>query len=81
MRPPTSTQAIDPPPAPIDRTSTFGMPRKSSPIIASDEMMSELSRIAETSKVVPPMSTTTTLASAVRLRAAIGASVGPDITL
>ena len=79
--PPTSTQAMLPPPAPMERTSTLGMPRRSSPNIASGEITRRPARIAETSKVVPPMSMTMTSSSSVRCDAAMGASVGPDMTL
>ena len=80
-RPPGSTQAMLPPPAPTERTSIFGMPSISMPKVASGVTTSCRLRRAETSKVVPPISTTITLSAVVRLIAAIGASVGPDMTL
>ncbi len=70
-----------PPPAPTERTSILGMPSISMPKVASGVTTRRRPRSAETSKVVPPMSTTMTFSAVVRCMPAIGASVGPDITL
>ena len=69
-----------PPPAPTERTSILGSPSRSSPIGASVVRIRLRARIAETSKVVPPMSMTTMSGSSESSSAATGASVGPLIT-
>ena len=69
-----------PPPAPTERTSIFGRPSRSPAIGASVVRIRLRARIAETSKVVPPMSMTTMSGSSESASAAMGASVGPLIT-
>ena len=66
-----------PPPAPTERTSILGRPSRSPAIGASVVRIRLRLRIAETSKVVPPMSMTTMSGSSESARAATGASVGP----
>ena len=82
--PPLSTQAMEPPPAPMLWTLTREMPGISSPMIASFE--TEISSLMTqlTSNVVPPMSSTTAFcsprSSSAYLRPATGAMDGPEST-
>ena len=82
--PPLSTQAIEPPPAPMLWTLTREMPGISSPMMASFETEISPSMTQLTSNVVPPMSSTTAFfssrSSIAYLRPAIGAIDGPEST-
>src|SRR5262249_56002306 len=54
--PRSSTQAIEPPPAPIELTATVGMKIGNSPIISPTPYCGTPSRMKATSALVPPMS-------------------------
>jgi hypothetical protein len=61
--PPVSIQAIEPPPAPIDWTSTPATPIGWNSTWIERDIAGRPSRIRQTSKLVPPMSTVITLPS------------------